>query len=183
MKNPLQEVTEANKPARLRSTGIRHITRLAAAMSIAIAIFVLPAILTGAKVSAGQVDTACGTPSVFIFPNHNINPGTTVSIFVTESNHTDASTSFVVGTNVVSPSGPTVTTNAQVAQISASGDTNIVVSFPVTSSTAPGTYTVTAESYQGTTLPANPASFCASSSATFTVNCVSNDCTPASVGE
>lgn len=175
MNNPLQDTMEANQAAKSTANKTSYIKRVAASLLLLLALCV-PALLSGVKANAQTSPSTCGTPELFAFPNKNVAAGASITIFVTESNQTASSNSFIVQTTVQGPTGSTLTTNSQVVSVTSKGSTSFAVTFPTTTSSTPGTYTVTAESQQGTKLPADEADFCNSIQTTFTVACASNDC-------
>jgi hypothetical protein len=176
MNNPFQDALSVYQTANSGPNKTSYIKRVAAALLILLAICV-PALLSGVKANAEVSPSTCGTPELFVFPNKNVAAGTTVTIFVTESNQTATTNPFIVQTSVVGPTGGTLTSNSQVISVTTHGVTNFTVSFPTTAATVAGTYTVTALSQQGSVLPAVAEDFCNSAQTTFTVACNSNDCT------
>jgi hypothetical protein len=174
----LQDTAEGGGAARPRTTRNSYLKRLALGLLMSAAICVVPALQSGVKATGTAVSEVCGTPNVFAFPNTKVPQGTPVTIFVTESNQTAKANPFVVGTTIVAPNGTSVVaTDTRIVQLAAEGgSTSYAISFTTNGSTTPGTYTVTAESYQGGVLPAVTADFCSSTVTTFTILCNGNDC-------
>ncbi|HKV42142.1 MAG TPA: hypothetical protein VJX67_23260, partial [Blastocatellia bacterium] len=154
-----------------------YLRNFAVALSLAMAMCAPPALCHGVKANRVSAANPCGSPSLFAFPNANVKQGEPVTVFVTETNQTAIPNPFVVNTEIVAPNLGLVVDDIRVVNVDADGSTSYAINIQTGQLTPIGTYTVIAESFQGSELGASP-TFCSHAQTTFTVVCDSNNCTP-----
>jgi len=120
--------------------------------------------------------TTCGDLGLFAFPA-SPKQGDTVTVFVSLTNNAANDPSFVVVSEIFGQLIEPVATDVRAVEVPANSTVAFQFTFQTSSETAPGTYEIFAQSYQGT-LPACGSCFCSHASIHFTLACNSNNCNP-----